>query len=92
MVEHAVPVGKVYRAKDMLEDPHYKARQSLVEVESERWGHVTMQNVTPKLSATPGKVRWAGPEELGQDTDAVLQELLEMSPEQIEQLRSQGVI
>lgn len=92
MVEHAVPVGKVYRAKDMLEDPHYKARQSLVKVESERWGHVTMQNVTPKLSATPGGVRWAGPEKLGQDTDAVLGDLLEMSPEQIEQLRSQGVI
>jgi crotonobetainyl-CoA:carnitine CoA-transferase CaiB-like acyl-CoA transferase len=76
----------------MLEDPHYAAREALIEVDSARWGKVTMQNVTPKLSGTPGGVRWPGPDRLGEHTDEVLGDLLDMTSEQIEQLRQQGVV
>ena len=92
MVEHSVPVGKVFRARDMLADPHFQARQSLVSVRSDAWGTVTMQNVAPKLSATPGTVRWPGPEKLGQHTDEVLADLLGMDERQIDILRQQAVI
>ncbi|WP_321490502.1 CaiB/BaiF CoA-transferase family protein [uncultured Hyphomonas sp.] len=92
MIEHAVPVGKVYRAQEMLDDPHYAAREALVDMASERWGTIKMQNVFPKLSSTPGSVRWTGPEKLGEHTEQVLTELLDLTPEQIEKLRGSGIV
>ena len=92
MIEHGVPVGKVYRAADMLTDPHYAARASLVEVPSEKWPGIKQQNVFPKLSATPGHIRWAGSTELGSHTEEVLTELLGLSPEQVEKLRASGIV
>ncbi|MGI8329340.1 CaiB/BaiF CoA transferase family protein [Actinomadura scrupuli] len=58
--EHAVPAGRVYTAREMLSDPHFRARNSIIEVEDADLGMVPMQGVTPKLSATPGAVRWPG--------------------------------
>ena len=58
--EHAVPVGKVYRAEDMLADPHFESRESIVEISDPVLGKVPMQNVAPKLTGTPGAVRWPG--------------------------------
>ena len=92
MIAHAVPVGKIYKASDMLADPHYAARESLVDAPSERWGQVKMQNVSPKLSETPGEIRWAGPDKLGQHTDSVLQDLLDLSETQLDVLRANKVI
>ncbi len=87
-----MPVGKVYRAADMLADPHYAARQSLTDVPSERWPGLKQQNVFPKLSATPGQVRWAGPDEIGSHTEEVLTELLNLTPEQVARLRASGIV
>ena len=92
MIEHAVPVGKVYRAKDMLEDEHYKAREALIDMPSSRFETVKMQNVFPKMSKTQGEVRWAGPETLGQHTQDVLTELLDLTPEQVEKLRQSNIV
>lgn len=92
MIAHGVPVGKVYRAPDMLEDPHYAARETLVEVPSERWPGMRQQNVFPKLSATPGAVRWAGADTIGAHTEEVLTELLDLTPEQVEKLRASGIV
>ena len=92
MIEHAVPVGKVYRAKDMLEDEHYKAREALIDMPSSRFETVKMQNVFPKMSKTQGEVRWAGPETLGQHTEDVLTELLDLTPEQVEKLRKSNIV
>jgi len=92
MIAAEVPVGKVFRASDMLEDPHYRARESLVEVASERWPGIMQQNVVPKLSATPGGIRWAGPDKLGEHTAEVLAELLDLTPEQIGKLKQSGIV
>ncbi len=92
MIDHGVPVGKVYRAADMLTDPHYAARASLVEVPSDKWPGIRQQNVFPKLSATPGQIRWAGSVELGSHTEEVLTELLGLTPEQVEKLRASGIV
>ena len=92
MIAAEVPVGKVFRASDMLEDPHYKARESLIEVASERWPGILQQNVVPKLSATPGGIRWAGPDRLGAHTAEVLTELLDLTPEQVEKLKQSGIV
>lgn len=92
MIENAVPVGKVYRAKEMLDDPHYAARDALIDLPSDAFGSVKMQNVFPKMSKTQGEVRWAGPEKLGSHTEDVLTELLDLTPEQIVKLRESGIV
>ena len=92
MIKHAVPVGKIYRAKEMLEDPHYAEREAIIELPYERHGSVKMQGVFPKMSKTQGEVRWAGPEKLGAHTEEVLTELLDLSPSQVEKLRESGIV
>lgn len=92
MIKHAVPVGKVYRAKDMIEDPHYVERSSLVDIHSDSHGPIKMQNVFPKMSKTQGEIRWAGPEHLGAHTEEVLTELLDLTPEQIQKLKDSNIV
>lgn len=58
--EHGVPCGRIYGARDMLQDEHFRARQSIVEVDDEVLGSVPMQSVAPRLSDTPGRIRWGG--------------------------------
>ncbi|OZG26147.1 formyl-CoA transferase [Williamsia sp. 1138] len=72
---HGVPAGRLYKAVDMLTDPHFQARSSIVTVDDPTLGSVPMQNVTPQLSATPGRVRWAGGDH-GADQSAVLADWL----------------
>lgn len=91
MERHGVPCGKVYRAPEMLNDPHFEAREAIVDVDHPKWDSLKMQNVFPKLSATPGKVRWAGPE-LGEHTREVYRNLLGLSSEDIDTLKERGVI
>ena len=71
---NGVPCGRIFRAKDMLEDPQFAARQSIVEVDHPVFGKVKMQNAFPRLSETPGGVRWPGPP-LGAHTREVLEGL-----------------
>jgi formyl-CoA transferase len=82
MEEHAVPSGRIYRAPEMLTDPHFEARDAIVRVEHDEFGEIPMQNVTPKLSATPGRVRWVGPA-LGQHNEEILGGLLGMSEQEM---------
>lgn len=89
--EHGVPAGRIYRAPDMLDDPHFAAREAIVSVPHPVFGQVRMQNTFPKLSATPGAVRWPGPE-LGAHTDEVLRTLAGLSDEAMSGLRARGVV
>ena len=59
--EAGVPAGKVYRAVDMVADEHFAAREAIVRVHDTRGREFAMQNVAPRLSDTPGSVRWSGP-------------------------------
>ena len=88
--EHSVPVGKIFRVEDMLSDPQYKSRQSVIEVDSPNYGTVTMQNAFPRLSRTDTAVRWVGPE-LGQDTESVLTQA-GYDQDTLTELRDKGVI
>jgi formyl-CoA transferase len=88
--EAGIPSGRVFRAPDMLEDPQYKAREAIVEVAHPVFGQVKMQNAFPKMSETPGAVRWPGPT-LGEHTDEVLGEL-GLDAAKIAALRASGVI
>ncbi len=75
MLEHGIPAGRIYRAEEMLDDPHFAAREALVDVPHPRWKGLKMQNVFPKLSRTPGAIRSIAPQSVGQDNDAVYGEL-----------------
>jgi formyl-CoA transferase len=86
-----VPTSRVYRAPDMLEDPQFAAREAIVSTEHPVFGQIRMQNVFPKLSRTPGKVRWPGPA-LGQHTEEVLGKLAGCSTDRLAELRAKGVI
>ncbi len=85
-----VPAGKVYTAKDIAEDPHYRAREMLLTQRTRDGYEVQVPGIVPKLSLTPGTVRSSAPH-VGDDTDAVLAEV-GLSIEQIAQLRSKGII
>jgi formyl-CoA transferase len=89
--EGGVPAGRIYRAADMLSDPHFLARDAIVRVPDPRFGELAMQNVVPKLSATPGSVRWTGPE-LGQHNDDVYGDLLGLDEARRAELAESGVI
>ena len=89
LVESAVPVGKIFRAAEMMTDPHFIARESITTVDHPVLGEVAMQNVFPRLSRTPGRVRWPGAP-LGAHTDEVLAEL-GMDSDEIGGLREKGI-
>jgi formyl-CoA transferase len=89
--EAGVPAGRIYRAADMLVDPHYQARQAIVRLADPELGEIAMQNVAPRLSATPGRVAWPGPA-LGQHNREVYQGLLGLPEEEVERLADQAVI
>jgi formyl-CoA transferase len=89
--EAGVPAGRIYRAADMLADPHYLARQAIVRLADPELGEIAMQNVAPRLSATPGRVAWPGPA-LGQHNQEVYQGLLGLPDGEVERLADQGVI
>lgn len=91
MDRHGVPAGKIYRAPDMLADPQFEAREAIVHVDHPEFKNLKMQNAFPKLSATPGRVRWAGPA-LGQHNAEVYGGLLGLSEADQQSLRAQGVI
>lgn len=91
MEEHGVPCGKVYRAPEMLDDPHFQAREAIVDVDHPKWSGLKMQNVFPKLSDSPGSVRWTGPE-LGEHNADVYGGLLGKSAADLEEMKAKDVI
>ncbi|MEU5552522.1 CoA transferase [Micromonospora sp. NPDC047793] len=91
MIKHDVPVGRVYRAPEMLDDEHFAAREAIVRVDHPEFGEFPMQNVVPRLSRTPGRVKWTGPR-LGEHTDQVLTDIVGLAKAEINELRASGVI
>jgi formyl-CoA transferase len=85
-----VPAGKVYTAKDIAEDPHYRARDMILTQQTREGYEVEVPGIVPKLMGTPGSVRSAAPR-LGEDTDAVLREI-GLTGDQIAALRARKVV
>ena len=85
-----VPAGKVYTARDIAEDPHYRARDMILSQTTRDGYALEVPGIVPKLLGTPGSVRSSAPG-LGDDTDAVLQEL-GLSMQDISALRLRKVV
>lgn len=91
LADHNVPAGGILTAADISEHPQFEARGNIAIVDDGHGNEVAMPAVTPNLTGTPGRIRHAG-QTLGQDTDAVLAELLGLSEAEIAELRDDGVI
>jgi len=92
MLQFNIPAGRIYRAPDMLADPHFAAREAIVEVPHPKWPGLKMQNAFPKLSATPGSIRSIAPQTVGQHNTEVFEGLLGMTAVEIEALAKAGAI
>ena len=86
-----VPAGRIYRAADMFGDPHFAAREAIVRIAHATFGELPMQNVFPRLSATPGRVRWPGPD-LGEHNEEIYRGLLGLGDDEFSQLQDEGII
>ncbi len=90
LVAARVPAGRVYTAKDIAEDPHYRARDMILSQPTRDGYEVEVPGFVPKLSATPGSLRRSAPR-LGDDTDEVLK-ALGAGDDEIRAWRDKGVV
>ena len=86
-----VPASRVFTIADVFADPHYRAREMLIETPDDDWGSVTLAAPVPKLSKTPGRVRKSGGR-IGQDTRRILTEIAHLPADEIDDLEAAGVI
>jgi formyl-CoA transferase len=85
-----VPASRIYSVADMFTDPQFLARQMLQRFPWQDGREITLPNVTPKMSETPGETRWLGPA-LGEHTDEVLLSL-GYTAEEIAQFRANKIV
>ncbi len=92
MLTHSVPAGTIYRAPEMIADPHFAAREALIEVDTARWGKLRMQNSFPKLSDTPSSVRTPAPSSVGEHNVEIYGGLLGLGANELAALAEAGAI
>ncbi len=90
LAAEAVPAGPIYSVADMARDPHFQARGLFESVEIDG-KPLQVPAITPRLSATPGRTDWPGPE-VGAHTEEILGERLGLSQAEIETLRREGIV
>ncbi|MEO7077861.1 CaiB/BaiF CoA-transferase family protein [Rhodococcus sp. BP22] len=89
--EAGVPAGRIYTARDMFDDPHFKAREAIVRLAHPDFGEIPMAGVVPKLSDSPGSVNHPGPE-LGEHNSEIYGRLLGISESDRVALAERGII
>jgi len=89
--DEGVPAGRIFRAKDMFADPHFAAREAIVRIAHPEIGQLAMHNVFPRLSESPGAVRWAGPS-LGEHNEEIYRGLLGLTEDKLAALATAGII
>ena len=91
MIEAGVAASRIYTMADIFNDPHYKARDMIVDIPDDVLGTVKVANVAPKLSDTPGVIRRAGGQP-GVDTRRILRDLAGMDDAAIDRLEAVGIV
>jgi crotonobetainyl-CoA:carnitine CoA-transferase CaiB-like acyl-CoA transferase len=89
--KHGFAAARVATARDRYEDPHLRARGAVWDYEDGLYGDMVEQGPAPKLSATPGRIRWAA-RPVGWHNEHVFRTVLGLSPSEIQALAAQGVI
>jgi formyl-CoA transferase len=91
LVKNEAAAAPVYSVAEVVTDPHFTARGSIVAVDDPKLGPVKMQAPSPRLSRSPGKITSAGPS-LGEHNRAVYGALLGLGDEELGRLERQGII
>ena len=86
-----IPASLVMNVADICADPHYRERGTLLTVNDEEHGELTMIAPLPRMSATPGSVRTLGPS-LGQHNEEIYGGILGLGSDQLRELRERGVV
>lgn len=89
--KEGVPVSLIYSAEDIFSDPHYAARENILEFPHPSFGTVKMPGIVPKFSETPGEVKWIGPK-LGEYNQEVYGDLLGFDEAKLADLKGKGII
>ncbi len=88
--EVSAAVAPIYSISDIMEDPQYRALDSIVSVDDPELGPIKMQNVLFRLSETPGEIQWSGPK-LGKHNEEVYKEI-GLSDEELKELSEKGIL
>jgi crotonobetainyl-CoA:carnitine CoA-transferase CaiB-like acyl-CoA transferase len=91
MESFEVAAAPIYSVKDVFEDPHFRARETIIKVPSDELGEVALNNVIPKMSLTPGSIRYPGPS-LGKHNEEVYMGELGLSQEELSKLKEERII
>jgi len=92
MCEQAqVPCGPVYAIDEIFQDPQYAARGNILRVMDKRLGSLAIPNLVPRLTETPGEVRWLGPS-LGEHNAEIYETRLGLTAEELTRMRANGTI
>lgn len=86
-----VPCGPIYAIDEIFEDPQFAARGNILKVQDDRVGELSIPNLVPRLSDTPGRVNWLGPR-LGEHNEEIFKTELGMTVQEIEKLKVKGVV
>ena len=89
--KYQIPAGKIYNVEDMFNDAHFKARQMIETVKINDKDDLKVPGIVPKFSKTPGKIKWAGLS-LGANNKEIYQNMLGFSDEEMDKMKSEGVI
>jgi crotonobetainyl-CoA:carnitine CoA-transferase CaiB-like acyl-CoA transferase len=84
--------GPIYTIADIFEDPQYKARDMLLRHEDPEFGEYIGPGIVPKLSRTPGAVRWSATWDEGSHNQEIYGELLGLGDDELAALREEGVL
>ncbi|MDX6437990.1 MAG: formyl-CoA transferase [Gaiellaceae bacterium] len=90
--EAGVICGPIYTIEDIFEDPHYQARDMLLEHIDPEFGPYIGPGIVPKLTRTPGAVRWSATWDEGSHNQEVYGELLGLTEDELAELREEGVL
>jgi crotonobetainyl-CoA:carnitine CoA-transferase CaiB-like acyl-CoA transferase len=86
-----VPAGPICSAEDIIEDPHYWAREMLLSFADPKLGEMIIPGIVPKLSETPGGVSWLGPA-LGEHNQEIYQDLLDFDDQHYNSLAAEDIL
>ena len=84
-------VGPVYDAAQIMSDPHYQAREDIVDIDDPELGSTKMLGVVPKFSETPGAVEHAGPT-IGEHNQRVYESWLGLGEEELAEMARKEII
>ena len=92
MLEEAgVPSAPIYSSAEIFDDPHYRDREMIIEVDDPEIGLMPMPGIVPKLLGTPGRVKWTGPS-LGQHNEEIYKSQIGLSDQEYAEYREKGII